>query len=157
MNLMPHDTMTISVPASSAHVVGLLNHYVEPKSWFGFRSEGALFHGEVSEHRFTITPIIHYRNSFAPIVHGRITPHSHGTTVHVCIAMKPQTLATLLLLFAVMLALSVAACFTLNNEGGVVVVLFFIGMVSFLLVLSFVGFWYEVPRVKRLLYEILDL
>ena len=47
-----------------------------------------LFRGQVHPARFSMTRLIHYRNSFLPVIKGRFAPSAPGTRAEIAITMR---------------------------------------------------------------------
>src|SRR5579862_5389712 len=58
-------------------------------SWRGPRSSGFPFLGTVRDRSFRIRRDIQYRNSFLPLIRGRIVPTPNGSRVNVLMYMHP--------------------------------------------------------------------
>ena len=74
-----------STPMSTAHAARVLQEIVEPPRKWGWptsRKRG-YFEGRVAGGRFKIQRIIHYQNSFIPIVEGNFRRDGLGTIVTV--------------------------------------------------------------------------
>src|ERR1700730_11232299 len=61
-------------------------------SWKGPRASGFPFLGTVEGHRFRIRRDIQYRNSFLPLIRGRIVSTPTGSRVNVFMFMHPLSL-----------------------------------------------------------------
>jgi hypothetical protein len=153
MKLLPYDTMTIDVPEATEKVADSLRQHVEPKKWFRLSHDHAPFQGQVDELGFTISRIIHYQNSFLPILHGRFSTQQYGTKVHVRITLHPLVLAFLCVWFGML------AMFSLPILQGVDAANLLItgGMGLFVIALTLGGFWFEVPKARRLLQDALTM
>jgi hypothetical protein len=70
---------------STAHVAGVLQEIVEPPRKWGWPTSAkrGYFEGRVAGGRFKIHRIIHYQNSFIPIVEGNFRRDRLGTIVTV--------------------------------------------------------------------------
>ncbi len=92
MLLLPYECLIVETHLSPEEVYRTLTSIVEPRRprwgfWF-FWSEHRPYRGKVSRDEFKITRIIHYKNSFLPIVKGRIQQEVGGSCVH--ITMHPR-------------------------------------------------------------------
>jgi|LGVF01.1.fsa_nt_gb hypothetical protein len=92
MLLIPYECLIVETHLSPEEVHRKLTSIVEPRRsrrWFWpFWSEHRPYQGRVSRDEFRIIRIIHYRNSFLPIVKGRIQQEVDGSYVH--ITMHPH-------------------------------------------------------------------
>jgi hypothetical protein len=106
------------------------------------------FEGTVTPNGFTISRVIHYRNSFLPILNGRFTPTPTGTAITVHMTIHPLVgiivLTVILQLGSIMLS-------ALNNEFDMGIGLLLLG---FYLVIM-LTFSYEANRAEAWLREVL--
>jgi hypothetical protein len=72
-----------SAPMSMAHAARLLQEIVEPPRKWGWPTSTKLgyFEGRVAGGRFKILRVIHYQNSFRPIIEGNFRRDGLATTV----------------------------------------------------------------------------
>jgi hypothetical protein len=141
------------VPPDLASV--LIASQVAPAGWFT-ASDGKPFRGTVEGREFELVRVIRYRNSFLPVVHGRIEPAGDGSRVHVGMRLYPVVMV-FLVLFAGMLGTQVvSALFTTSAVAGAQVRMlqFPLGMLAFLWVMTIAGFWIEARKQERMLREI---
>ena len=155
MKLLPYDTMTVDVPAPIEKVVDSLRRHVEPRKWFRLSHDHVPFQGEVHESGFTISRIIHYRNSFLPVLHGRFESQESSTAVHVRITLHPLVIGFLCVWFGTFAVFSFAGVFPLVQDGDATFLLCCGGMGLFAVLLTLGAFWFEVPKAKRLLQDAL--
>jgi hypothetical protein len=98
------------------------------------------FVGEVEDRTFRIYRKISYRNSFLPILRGRIEPQASGTRIRIRYDLHPFVCGFLIFFIAVSLV-----------NGGLVG----LGFVLFSVVLTLAGFiperWKAEPRIRELL------
>lgn len=96
MNLykyFPFEKYTLISKLSAEEVKSRLAANIEPEMKFQFsvfkRTRSKLYEGKIEENRFTIKRIIDYRNSFLPVIKGKIS-EMQGQ-VHIQINMRPST------------------------------------------------------------------
>lgn len=87
MKVLPADSFTILTPDTLPIVVQRLNAQVEPTKVFRFSNKHLPYQGTISESGFQISHIIHYRNSFLPVIRGRFEVESHQTFTNEDIAI----------------------------------------------------------------------
>jgi hypothetical protein len=89
-SLIPYKHLAITTNLSIKDSAILIadNISAPPTSLFR-RSSGSGFEGSVSRDGFTINRIIHYRNSFLPVLNGRFSPHKRGTKIEIYITLHP--------------------------------------------------------------------
>ena len=147
--------MEIDVPAPIEQVVAFLRQEVEPTQWFRFSREHVSFEGHVDNSGFTISPIIRYRNSFLPVLYGRLTSQPGSTVVRVRMTLHPFAMGFLSVWFGVLTMFAVFALRFFQNSDTTTLLLALVGMGLFGVVLTLICFWIEVPMAKRLLRDAL--
>src|SRR5712671_2639644 len=93
MRFWPSDAFEIETELSTEEILESLRLNVEPKTLFRSSSNHTTFQGDLMRDAFKISRIIHYRNSFLPIIHGTCRPGHHGTTVAVKMRLHPFVMA----------------------------------------------------------------
>jgi hypothetical protein len=80
---LPFRKFEFSTPMSTAQAVRVLQEIVEPPRKWGWptSTKRGYFEGRVAGSRFKIHRIIHYRNSFIPIIEGNFRQVGLGTIV----------------------------------------------------------------------------
>lgn len=157
MKLLPYESYEIHTALTLEEAFTLLQSDVEPKKWLRFSRRHKTFEGEVSWQGFKITRIIHYRNSFLPIIRGRFKQGELGLNVNVRMHLHPFVIAFM--------------CFWLGGVGlgicmmgeGIVsgqtdfspFLLVPFGMLLFVWLMVSGGFWSEAKKTKVLLNDIL--
>ena len=140
MKLWPYHSFDIETALSLDDCIASLSSEVEPNKWFRFSTKHKIFQGVVSHAGFKITRIVHYRNSFLPVVYGTFRSGLRGTTVAIKMRMHPWVTTFM--------------CVWFGGVGLVLVVLIDfqrlipLGMLIFGLALINGGFWFEVKRTK---------
>src|SRR5260370_2492164 len=79
----PFRKFEILTPTSPAHAARILEEIVEPPRKWGWptSSKRGYFEGKIAGSRFKIHRIIHYQNSFMPIIEGNFRRDGLGTIV----------------------------------------------------------------------------
>ncbi len=91
MMLIPYERLTIKTTLRAGDALQRLEDSVEPRRYFRWWGSGHKpYEGKVEGDRFTIARIIHYRNSFLPIIKGEIQSELGGCSIH--ITMYPHIL-----------------------------------------------------------------
>ncbi|MHC5676375.1 hypothetical protein [Nostoc sp.] len=72
MKILPNDTFIILTSDSLPIVLQRLNAFVGSTKAFRFSRKHAPYQGTISESGFQISRIIHYRNSFLPVIQGEL-------------------------------------------------------------------------------------
>jgi hypothetical protein len=115
--------------------------------WSGKPPDGPPFTGFVQDNSFRIQNVIYYRNSFLPLVRGRIVPTSTGSRVYVAMFMHPLASVFMLCWLGMM------GYGALTDKFSSPMILW--EMFTFVLVTSVASFLYEAAKAKRLLSTIL--
>ena len=159
MTILPYKRVTIDVPKPPAEVAADLRAFVEPRKWFRFSWNHKPFEGNVFPTGFRIWRIIHYRNSFRPVLHGHFEETSDGTRVHVTMKLHPLVFGFLCYWFGFLALFSLAGGLaSIQNAGANSFLLgfgFCAGMGLFGFGLTYFGFWFEVPKSRKLLEQAL--
>jgi hypothetical protein len=118
-------------------IIASLNSQTEPKKWFHLGRGHTAFQGTISSDGFEITRIIHYRNSFLPIIRGSFGPGPFGTTIAIKMGLHPFAAAFMCFWFGGVGVgiLSVLAELSLGQTGWDPMLLIPFGMLLFGLVL----------------------
>lgn len=117
-------------------------------SWRGPRPSGRPFLGKVEGRSFRIRRDIHYRNSFLPLIRGRIAATPNGSRVSVVMFMHPAVLIFMLGWFGMLVSVE----WRLLN-ANIARSYLPVTMMVFGLVMSLGGFFYEALKVMPLLSE----
>ncbi|WP_233258241.1 hypothetical protein [[Phormidium] sp. ETS-05] len=90
--IFPFERFTITTALPPDIVREKLISVVEPPSrnirW-GMTKPDKPYQGKISESYFEISRIINYRNSFIPVIKGRIYPDGTGSKIHIEMTMHP--------------------------------------------------------------------
>jgi hypothetical protein len=155
--LWPATSFEIHTPFAPEKVFGILQANTEARRFFRGWGDHLYFEGECSIEGFKISRIIQYRNSFLPVITGRITPEGAGSLVK--IKMRLPVFASVFMTFwfgcVILFSLgSIPGFFAglANVDSGA---LFPLGMVAFGIALTSGGFWFEAPKQKNKLTELL--
>jgi len=117
-------------------------------SWRGPRPSGRPFLGTVEARSFRIRRDIQYRNSFLPLVRGKIVATPNGSRVNVFMFMHPAALIFMLGWFGMLLSAEWRLL-----DANIARSFAPVAMMVFGLVLSLGGFFYEALKVMPLLSE----
>jgi hypothetical protein len=112
--------------------------------------ETGWFRGRVWPTGFRLWRITGIRNSFLPVIRGRLIPtREGGTDIKIFMTLHPLVAALVAIMFSTGVATAVSAIDSTSRSVALVSCLF--GVV---LVLG--GFWSEAPKARRILSRILD-
>lgn len=154
MKILPYDTFTILTPESLPIILQRLNAKVESPKAFRFSTKHALYQGTISEEGFQISRIIHYRNSFLPMIRGRFEVQSHQTLIHVQMGIHPFVMAFLGFWFLTWYSAIVPI--TLTGAMPHHMAAIFAGMPMLILIIFWVAFWSEANRSRSELSQIIQ-
>lgn len=147
----------LSVPAQPDVVAERIRKVVSPapdfwgvlaSSWKFRAPSGSPFLGTVDNLSFRIRRNIHYRNSFLPMIRGKIVPTPTGSRLDVYMFMHPFSLVFMSLWLG-LLALFESRLADANIARSFVP----LGMILFGVAMSLGGFFYEALKVMPLLSE----
>jgi len=155
MKLLPYDTFTIQTPDPLPAVIEKLATYIEPSKpirW-QFSRNHVPYEGTLSDAGFEIHRIIHYRNSFLPMIRGRFELSPSGTLVRITMKLHPFTTGFLIFWYLMWYSFSIP----INLAGAMPtrIGLMFLGMPILMLGVFWGAFWYEVNRCRRDLVEMI--
>jgi hypothetical protein len=121
MKLVPFAKLILDSHLNVCEVTTRLNEYVMPYDWYdNLRHSSKLYFGKVSERDFRIWRIIKKgRNSFVPIVNGKI--ENYGTGSRIILTMQLHNGLMLFLLF--ILALGIYSIFKNHSADGLIFML----------------------------------
>jgi len=157
MKFLPWDHYDIQTSLNREQVVELLGSEVEPKKWLRFSRQHKTFEGEVTWQGFKIRRIIHYRNSFLPIVHGGFEQGDRGIDISVRMRLHPFAIVFSCFWFGFLgfgISMSGVGVISGKTEFSPFLLLPF-GMVLFGWLLVSGGFWFEAKKAKALLNDIM--
>ena len=151
----PFRKFEFSTPMSMAHAARVLQEIVEPPRKWGWPTSPKLgyFEGRVSGSRFKIHRIIHYRNSFIPIIEGNLRRDGLGTVVTLNMRLVWPIVPVW---FGIILFLawgSVAVDSRLAGPFGARILL--LGMALFIYLVATIPFAIEVRIAMKRLLELL--
>lgn len=114
---LPVENYTLTSELSVEEIIRQLSENVEPKKNFRFsifsKGSNKPYEGEVSANTFTISRIIDYRNSFLPVIRGRII-RIHGKTL---INVKMQPAIFVIVFMSLWLGVIGFACLVIVVSG----------------------------------------
>jgi hypothetical protein len=151
----PFRKFEFSTPMSTAHAARVLQQIVEPPRKWGWPTSAkrGYFEGRVAGSRFKIHRIIHYQNSFRPIIEGNFRRDGQGTIVTLNMRLVWPIVPVW---FGIMVFLawgSVAVDSRLAGPFGAR--MFLLGMTLFIYLVATVPFAIEVRIAMKCLLELL--
>lgn len=159
MKLLPYDTFTIQTQDSLVVVIERLEAHIEaPKVYRTFFSRNhAPYAGRINVSGFEIYRIIHYRNSFLPMIRGRFEPSPQGIRVRVTMSLHPFVRGFLIFWYWVWYSATIPI-FLLGALSGDVPfeALLFLGLPIFILFVFWQAFWNEATRSRHEITQLLS-
>jgi hypothetical protein len=153
MKVLPYDSFTILTPDALPIVIQRLNAQIEPQKTFRFSKKHAPYQGSISESGFRISRIIHYRNSFLPVIQGRFQVESCQTVIHVQMSIHPFAMAFLGFWFLSWYGAVIPI--TMTGAMPNYMAALFVGMPMLMLIIFWVAFWSEANRSRNELTKII--
>ncbi|MFN6568623.1 hypothetical protein [Dendronalium sp. ChiSLP03b] len=154
MKVLPYNTFTILTTDPLPIVLQRLGAKVEPTKIFRFSTKHAPYQGTISEQGFQISRIIHYRNSFLPVIRGDFEVQPHQTAVHIQMSLHPFVMAFLGFWFLCWYGAVVPV--TLANAMPSNMAAVFLGMPIVMLIVFWIAFWTEANRSHSELAQIIQ-
>ena len=156
MNILPKKSFTIKTEMTPREVHSLLLSKTEPKKksdfFFGCSTDKP-FCGEVGLFDFKISAVLQYRNSFNPIIIGRVNPSGSGSEISIDMRLSKGVKVFLLIfcIFAAVIESFVTAIAIATGQIGVILAplpsCIFILLAAFLM--TFVGFRISAKRAEQ--------
>jgi hypothetical protein len=157
MKFLPRDYYDIQSSLNREQVVELLGSEVEPRKLPRFSRQHKTFEGKVTWRGFKITRIIHYRNSFFPIIHGSFEQGGTGIDIKIRMRLHPFVIAFMCFWFGCLgLGICMLGVGVISGETEFSPSLLIpFGTLLFGWVLVSGGFWFEAKKAKALLNDIM--
>jgi hypothetical protein len=155
MNFWPCESFDVQTSMSEEEVVGSIRSNIEPRRFFRFGSNHKCFQGVINNNGFKISRIIHYRNSFLPLIVGSFRRGRDGMIVSINLALNPFT-RTFMGVWFTMVALGLfggVGSLLGGNIRDLPMFLIPCGMLVFGWVMVLAGFWLEARKQKVMLIE----
>lgn len=155
MKLWPSDTFEVETWLSPGEIVEALRPKIEPTKLIRFSRDHAPYQGELTSDGFRMTRVIHYRNSFLPIITGAFVPTPSGTKVEVHLGLHSLVIAFMCFWFCgVGFASLVILAVVLSGVVHPAFLLIPLGMLGFGWALVSGGFWFEASSQRPLLIKL---
>jgi len=158
MQLLPRESLTLTVPVPLEIAIARLEANIEPYKMvrWGFSRRHAPYEGAISGATFELRRIIHYRNSFLPLIRGKFEPISdRETRIQIRMTLHPISAVVAIPLFLFWIGVVAVVLMAEILSGDFSVFSLFFGGIP---ILSFAMFWavfrYEVDRSRRELTRI---
>ena len=154
MTFLPFETIVIETPLTKEETISNLSKSIEPEKSFRFfnKSDTKDFEGQLRGNEFEIKRIISYRNSFLPIIKGRLQTFGTGTRVTVNMRLHAAVIIFMAVWFGGVGLFFLASLLGLKDNGDTI--LFPLGMLLFGYALTMGGYLFESYRTKEILTDI---
>lgn len=156
--MFPYEKFTINTSLHPEIVRQKLLAVVEPRKAIRWKINNyeKPYEGEVGDHSFEINRIINYRNSFLPIIKGKIYPEGMGSKIDIKMAMHPFVVVFMSIwLWLVGSTWILSAIATIAERKLESRILVLSGMLLFGLLLPLIGFKPEANDSKKFLIDLL--
>lgn len=153
MKIVPYEKFQIDTDLSSIEVAQRIRTVTGKIKLFSLTPEYE-FRGRVSDSEFKIIKNILYRNSFLPIVKGKIEQKGTGTSVTISMRLHLLVMCFLSIWFSGVGLGCIVVISDLNAFTLPMLTPF--GLLIFGVVLVSGSFWYEASKQKRRLIELLS-
>jgi hypothetical protein len=155
VKLLPYDSFTIQT-SDPVHIVReRLATQIEPQKPMRWNFFNYLpYEGTLSETGFKIRRIIHYRNSFLPLIRGQFEPSPSGTIVRITLRLHPAAIAFWIVWYLVLY--SFFFHMWLTKAMPVAAAWHFLGFSIALLAVFWAAFWAEAHRSRRDLVQMIQ-
>ena len=161
MKFFPFERLKITTKYSADEAISRLANVTEPRRYFRwFATDHKPYEGKVEGYQFQISRVINYRNSFLPMIHGKVLPEMPGSSIR--ITMRPHGLVIAFMIFwlgsvgffFLAMLVSFISSATQNNMGDLSMLLIPGGMFAFGYALILGGFKFESIKSKKFLREL---
>ena len=153
MKLIPYDKFQINSKLTPIEITQRIRDCTGDDETFNFHQTHE-FSGQVNDHDFKIMKNISYRNSFLPVIEGKVEQAGIGSQVTISMHLH------LLVIFLIFISLVVIVIVGISRlkfyDAFSWSMLAPFGMIFFVLALTSGGFWFEAFRQKRRLIALLS-
>lgn len=156
MKLIPYDSFEIVSGLSASDIVAVLNDNIEPTKWVRFSRDHKVFQGSLTRDGFVVTRIIHYRNSFLPIIRGTFKSDPSGVAIAIKMRLHHFVTAFMCVWFGGVGIgiIAMATAFIADARARHPAMLVPLAMLVFGWALVTGGFWVEAKKSKPILLDI---
>jgi hypothetical protein len=158
--MIPLEKFTIHSSRNPDRVREKLLEVVEPRQILPWdaRNYAKPYQGEIGDRAFQISRIISYRNSFLPLIDGRITPEGTGSKIEISMSLSPVVFIFILVWLGMVGNIGILFLLATLSEGKFEpAALIPLGMFFFGCLLPFLGFKPEAAKAKKFLIQLLEI
>ena len=154
MTFLPFETIVIETPVTKDDTIATLASNIEREKTFRFlkKSDTKAFEGRLTGNAFEIRRIISYRNSFLPVIKGRIETFGTRTRLTINMRLHITVIIFMAVWFGFVGLFFIASVSSSDDSGGTF--LFPLGMLIFGYALTMGGYLFESYRTKEILRDI---
>jgi len=152
------ERFTINSLLNSELVRRKLLEVVEPpqRVTWGFRRADKPYEGEIRDYTFKIRRIINYRNSFLPVIKGRIYAEGMGSKIEIEMKLEPLVFLFMLFWLGIVGNICIVSLTSMIYERKFSLDLMVpFGMFTCALLMTFIGFKSETKIAKQFLIDLL--
>lgn len=168
MMLLPYEKFQIETSLSSIDARKRLESIVVPTPSLSkffwntfdnmFKKSGAdQFTGTVNDQGFQLRRVIHYRNSFLPVVKGKFEQGTVATKVDVKMTLHPAVMVFIFIWFGGVITIGIIPMLGMLKDGFPPDLLFPIGMLLFGWLLTQFSFVFEARKAKKILSQLFSI
>lgn len=149
MTFLPFETIVIETSLTKEETISNLMKNIEPETTFRFqnKSDTKDFEGRLNGNEFEIKRIISYRNSFLPIIRGKIETFGTGTQITINMRLHVAVMIFMAVWFGFVGLFFIAS---LSSAGISETLLYPLGMLIFGYALTMGGYLFESYRTKEI-------
>lgn len=157
MKWLPYESWTIDSPLDVPTLVAGMRERIEPTKWFRkwWGSDHTPLQGTIHDRGFSASRVIHYRNSFLPMLYGKFLPASGGTMIRVRMMPHPLVIAFMAHWFGFLGIFGLVGLIVAIQDGtwGFLLPVGIMG--GFGLILTYGAFFAEAGKAKNLISQVL--
>ncbi len=159
MSILPFEKLTIHTDLTPEQIKEKLEQFVEPYQMFRntFKQPNKPYNGKIQETSFRITRNINYRNSFLPVIKGKIMPNDYGKGSQINITMSLHSFVIVFMTFWLFMVGGggISLLFLMISSGKFMLEgLIPVGMFIFGCLLTIIPFKIEANIAKKFLQEL---
>ena len=156
MKFFPYCALSLRSELTLDGIAALFGSRIEKQQWMRFSRGGSRFQGSFSSNSFTMSRIIGYRNSFNPIILGKVEPLGEGSFIR--LIMRPHMAVSIFMSIwfsGVFIGVgAVTFGFFSGKTPAHPMLLIPFGMLLFGVALVSGGFWFEASKQKSMLLDL---
>jgi hypothetical protein len=158
MSILPFENFTINTNLTPEEVKTKLSEFVGTPQVFRnpFKRPNEPYSGTIQDESFKITRNINYRNSFLPVITGKINDnYPTGSTINITMSLNPFVIAFMSLWLFVVAGVGLTFFIAMITTGELIVGgLIPFGMLIFGCLLTIIPFKIEANIAKKFLEEL---